>query len=511
MQTSGLILDMHDDQKGEIVRAIYPSFADVPETVKTAQMLGREDLDGLPDDVFALVLRQGDVTLRKYACIDEGNTVLNIEYLLKTAQLLPIEAAKLAANNLLVACDWYAIEPPEELKKLAFWGALGGVAMKGLGLLGTAQKVIGGTKAAVEAGKGLTNTSSAIQGLGKVATVKQADLSFTETMPAASSSQRNPQPKKAVITKTGTANQQFGKQEMGPHAVGHLVPRHQGDANYPKVNAPVSKAEPIRSEQDWDFQLTEGQPAGRQFVGRVMSPNIEVRSKTGPDRPVYEKKASKYALDGRYPLDNIQQIKRAAAWFDEYGVRLQPADRHQYCVNMVKAASSVGVSVSDEAARYGSVRYAPASEVKVAMDVRKAAITDARYCEILDRLSEKRATISPDVFCQALEHFDRMTGLHHYYDSYVPDPYWSTYGMDKQAEFMETIGNDSVTEQQLKDLVGPGSSTGDGYALLHKTFGEDFAEEFHKDPIGIFKSLPIDQKRYIMRLATDNGPSGMSS
>ena len=503
MQTSGLILDMHDDHRGEVVRTIYPSIESVPEVVKTAQRLGHEDLAALPDDVFALVLHQGDVTLRKYACTDQGNTVLNVEYLLKTAHKLPREAAKLAANNLLVACDWYDIEPPEDLKKLAFLGAVANLGMKGLGLLGTAQKVIGGTKAAVEAGKGLTNTSNVIQGLGKTASTKQADLTFTETMPAASSSQRNPQPKKAVITKSGSA-----------FTVGHIVkPRHPDDPGYPKVNYPVGKAQPIQLEDSLELGTVGGRHSGGQQTGRVMSPNIEIRDKDGPDKPLsdrYVREASKYALDGRYPLDNLQQIKRAAAWFDEYGVRLQPAERHQYCVNMVKAASSIGVPVSEEAAKYGSVRYAPADEVKVAMDVRKAVLTDSRHVHMLDQLFGKRASMQPDLFCQALERFDQMTGLHHHYDRYVPDPYWSTYGTDKTAAFVETIGNDSVSEEQLKDLVGPGSRTGDGYSLLRKTFGEDFAEEFHKDPVGIFKSLPLDQKRYIMRLATDNGPSGMS-
>ena len=521
MQTSGLILDMHDDYSGEVIREIYPSLGDVPEIVKTAQKLSQEDLDSLPDDVFALVLQQGDTTLRKYACVDEGNTILNVEYFLKTAHKLPKEAQKVAARNLLTACDWYNIEPPEELKKIAFIGALvskipmaANLVSKIPAALNIANKVSTGieaAKAGTEAIKGLKSNSSTIQNVFKAASVKQADLTFTETMPAASSSVRTPEKKKAVITKSGAATQQYGSEERGPHAMGHLVRRRQEDANYPQVNAPPAKPKPLSSEGDWDYQLTEGEPSGRQFTGRVMSPNIEVRGKDGPERPVYEKRASKYALNGRYPLDNLVQIKRAAAYFDEYGPRMTPVERHTYCVNMVKAASAIGIEVSEEAIKYGSEDYAPDDEIKLAMDVRKSALLDDRHHAVLDMLLEKRASMHPDVFCQALSLFDRNTGLHHYYDQYIPDPYWSTYGVEKTAAFVENIAGETVTEEQLRNLASPGGGTGSAWALLRKTFGDEFADEFHKDPVGIFKSLPRDQKIYIMRLATDNSPSGMGA
>ena len=599
MQTSGLILDMHDDNRGEVIREIYPTLEAVPELVKQAQRLSQDDLASLPDDCFALVLKQGDVVLRKYACIDPGNTELAIQYFLKTAHKLPTEAAKLAAENLQVACRWYDIDPPEELLKEAFLAPLAKalpLAARAAGLVSTASNVIGGAKAGGEAIKGLGNTSSLIKGfsasdkmaaannvlgkeaglkriqriassglkkvysggkleglehagetamekmrrrvakypsgqegylprigldpanppagthtmseallhakptgpMGKSSSSKMADLTFTETMPAASSRTRNPEPKKAVITKTG--------------GVGRQVTRHHGDAHYPQVNAPVSQEPSIAAEKDWDMQLTTGAPSGRQFTGRVMAPNIEVRGKEGPDKPVYEKKASKHALGDRYPLDNLLQIKQAVAYFDEFGCRMPPADRHEYCVNMVKAASAVGLDVSEEARKYGAERYAPADEMKVAMDVRKRALLDDQHHQMLDGLFEKRATMSPHLFCQALEHFDHMTGLHHYYDQYVPDAFWSTYGVEKQAEFLEVIGNDSVTTQQLQDLVRVGGGgAGSAVQLLNKAFGQEFTEELRKDPVGIFSSLPRDQKIYLMRLANDNAPSGMGS
>jgi len=116
---SGLILDTYDDQQGAVMKSIFPTLEDVPEIVKTAHQVTPEERDQLPDDVFALILHDNDVTLRKYACIDEGNTCLSIEYFLKTAHKLPEEAQQVAAANFMVACSWYGIDPPEELEKIA--------------------------------------------------------------------------------------------------------------------------------------------------------------------------------------------------------------------------------------------------------------------------------------------------------------------------------------------------------------------------------------------------------
>lgn len=116
---SGLVLDVFDDPTGEILKQVFPTYDSVPEVVKTAMPLSSVDRASLPDDVFALVLHNDGVVLRKYACVDEGNTCLSVEYFLKTAHRLPLEAQKVAASNLVTACGWYNVDPPESLLTLA--------------------------------------------------------------------------------------------------------------------------------------------------------------------------------------------------------------------------------------------------------------------------------------------------------------------------------------------------------------------------------------------------------
>lgn len=116
---SGLILDHYDDTDGEVLRDIFPTFEEVPSFIKQASHHPREELDRFPSDLFALELVNNDVVMRKFACTDKGNTALSVQYFLKTGHKLPAEAQKVAAENLVKACAWYGLEPPEDLKKVA--------------------------------------------------------------------------------------------------------------------------------------------------------------------------------------------------------------------------------------------------------------------------------------------------------------------------------------------------------------------------------------------------------
>lgn len=157
---SGLVLDAADDYNGEVLRSIFPTRESVPDLIKQADgsYLRMEKRASLPDDLFALVLHEGDVALRKYACVDVGHTALSVEYFLKTAHKLPEEAQKVAAQNLSVACGWYGIEPPEALQKIA----LGlGTALQ-LGIMGpeaykTSKEGIKRNMAVAKASGGMVN------------------------------------------------------------------------------------------------------------------------------------------------------------------------------------------------------------------------------------------------------------------------------------------------------------------------------------------------------------------
>lgn len=543
MQTSGLILDVYDDVGGEQLRSFFPTRSDVPGFIKSASVLSAGQREQLPDDVFALVLLNGEEKLRKYACIDEGNTVLSVLYFVKNAHKLPNEARATAAENLKVACGWYGLDVPEEIEKEASGNpfpkplqpfmnqggltGLGSAAVgtgviapmvihetrkamakkKEAGLIGfaarrAAKDPLGTVSAAMTAGPMYRGTSDAIkENIGRVHAgedaagvlggmhamehrasanleylqlalgMKVADVSGTVLAP---------------ISKDNKSSEDNAPQQTIKKTAGRLVPGHRSEKSVePEVNAAVPGKMPLRAPQH-------------------MNPVVDVTGKS-PEKEHKEKKASRFALPsyGRYPLDTYGQVKQASSFFEEYGRRLTPVDRHEYCVNLVKRASELLIPVSDTVKKYGSEKYAEAHEFSAALETRRQLIGQDDAV-LLDKIASAAPTLEPEDFASILSAFDQSRGLQHHYDSNVMDPYYSTFGFQKRAEddenWSDVIGNHVILGKELKTFAL------NGWTRLTKQFGLDFAEEFRKDPIGIFNSMPVEQKVLIIRLATENSP-----
>ena len=508
MHTSGLILDVYDDVGGEQLKSFFPTREEVPDFVKSAHAITGADRDLLPDDAFALVLINGEEKLRKYACIDEGNTALSVVYFLKNAHKLPNEARRVAAENLKIASGWYELDIPEELEKEALVGMVArhvaknpvgsavtaitapaqyrgvkGAIDKNLKEVGEAERM-GGVRAGMAARGGDVSqafekensaklAASNLQRLKFAAAFKAADVTGTNLMVQSSDDKdgkdTNPA---ATIKKTSST--------------GHLLPGHRGHQDVPPEVAPaVAGKNPTSAPQH-------------------MNPVVEVTGKE-PKKEESEKKASRFALPsfGRYPLDTYGQVKQASAYFEEYGRRMPPVDRHEFCVNLVKRAEALLIPVSDTVKKYGSEKFASAYEIEAALDTRRQLL-DREDIVVLDKLASAMPSMDPSTFSNVLGAFDESRGLHRHYDSHVMDPFYSTFGFEKKAEDEETwsdvVGNYNITAHELKTFAGS------QWMRLKKQFGHDFADEFRKDPIGIYKSLPVEQKKLIIRLATENSP-----
>jgi hypothetical protein len=231
-----------------------------------------------------------------------------------------------------------------------------------------------------------------------------------------------------------------------------------------------------------------------------MKPHVDVTGKE-PKKEASVRTVTTFALGDKYPLDSYAQVKAASAYFDEFGRRFEPEQRREYCTNLLKRAEALAIPVSDSVRRYGAESFASDEELKVACDLRKNIITNEALLPLLDRLYEKRAEIGAEMYAATLAEFDKIAGINLQYDKDIPDPYYSTFNKQAATVFSEVIGNDTITEEMLRTVGKVGVHT------LSHTFGKDFAEEFRKDPVGIFKSLPRDQKLFIMRMASDDaGP-----
>jgi len=65
-------------------------------------------------------------------------------------------------------------------------------------------------------------------------------------------------------------------------------------------------------------------------------------------------------------------------------------------------------------------------------------------------------------------------------------------------------GADRVTRGQLENLVM------NRLELVEKEFSDQIATGLHKDPVGVFKSLPLPHKKILARLAADTSADGSS-
>jgi len=405
-------LDFYDDPNGDILRSRLPQLDVIPDFIKTAERLTPEEIDKLPDDVFALVAFDGGQKMRKFACVDKGNVALSVLYFMENKDLLPDEAQKVAAANLVTACSWYNIKPPADLEKIAVIGTLLGTGMA----------------------------------------LHQGNTDFKK--------------------RQGLINQGV----PGGQAMSGGVPKMS--ELYGSQEMPVSS------------QAKEKKAS--------LNPYVNITGMSAPVRTVHQK-AKHYCLikegQAKYPIDTASQVQQASAFFMENKDGFSPSDRHHYCVKLASRASDLGLCVPDVVKDYGSKDYSPQVKVAVFRRMRHFREGTSEH-SLLDEMMSKHASIRPEVFAVALENFDRKTGMDRLWDDGIPDPYVSTFGFTKEAEWSFTHGNETVSEGRLKACATQCRED------MEEKFGEDMAEEFAKNPIQIFDSMPLDSKRIIMRVAS---------
>jgi hypothetical protein len=474
---SGLILDVFDDPSGQVLKGLYPRRADLPEMVKAASVVSPEQIAQLPDDVFALVLEQGDTTLRKYACLDGGHTLLNIGYFLVNYDKLPVEAIKTAASNLITACGWYDIEPPEELKKLSTGN---------LDVVGR-QRIWKDTSGATYGSDG---TSWDIQ--------KTADVIGTADMPTQFGKDDLRSKLKTPLSSPKTAA-----------GIGHLVDVNASDiGDVSSLNAAKGDEDTILEQA---FGIRESNPAAFPQVKKTLEPHVDVTDKEPPTF-LEKKEASYYALpdEKRYPLDSYTQVKAASAYFDEYHRMMEPEDRHTFAVHLLQRATPLEIAVSAIAQDYGQTKYASDSHIEACLGQRflllaphaeggqePVKVASAHAIGLYQGLLTNRPILAPDVFARTLAGIDKIAGLDEYWDQDVVDPFASTFAKNAEEDATKdalVVGNEYMSLQALRHFVMQKPD------VLRRKFSEEFVNEFQADPKGIFESLPMDQKLVIMRI-----------
>lgn len=522
MKTAGVVFDFYDDPSGELVKTAFPTIKTLPESIKQAHILSSEERDVLRDEAFALIMSNEGKVLRKFACVDAGNTLLSCLYFEENAQRLPEEAVKVAALNLASFCNDFGFEPTDFVKMAAAghsrtrdsmrqpvvgdeadWAARTNlVSIRGGGdsgrVIPTANQMktasVGAAGAALGGAALATGAVAAVRGVKKMMQPKTAGLlnvyvvrqnEVPQEVNLDSHHKLNPgsKPKTPLAKKKKTAEY---------HGGGQTLTDDKKDNGVKSKNPDLQKKSAPPADKN-TFAVGQGQ--GDLEVNYKTLPKIATIVDVSGKTPVhkFEKKASsRHALnDTWYPLDSYADVKAAVAYFNDNQHMMMGCDRHEFAVKTASRAEELGIETGELLSRYGSTEYSPDLEAHIAS--RKAAAEN--YKEAYNVLLEKRAEVEPDAFVELLKKVDEAAGLNWYYDGAVTDPYLATFGgKEKSANASwQWDGDERLTADKLAGLSNSEE--------FKNSFSPDITSEFAKDPIAIFDSMPAPTKAIMARLA----------
>lgn len=450
MNTSALSLDFYDDVDGKLVKNSFPTSDSLPEIVKTAHILSSEEQSVLRDEAFALVLLNEGKTLRKFACVDAGNTYLSALYFLENKDKLPEEAQKVAMANIVEACEEFGIQllPIEKI-----------AAKKPTKTVVRTRDPMKTPMVGDEADWSARTNLSSVTGTSDAGTVRETASQLK------------------TATKKDVNLDSFHK--LNPEAKPKKKPCGKcGGTSYADIRGNLG-------------DCCIGEKKEKKKVANL----VDV---SGLSAPVISKKASAEHLAlGRYPLDSFNDVEAAVRYFSEWRNEMSPSDRHEFAVKTASRANDLNIPLTEELERYGSTEYAP--DVDSHLASRRSLAPE--FNDVWNTLQEKRASIEPSVFASLLEKADQEASLNWYYGSDLSDPYFVTFGGNAVKEanaawsWMSDVG-DYVSGEQLAKLAR------NGRPLVEKQFDSGLALAFARDPITIFESLPAIQKTLLARLAT---------
>ena len=293
---------------------------------------------------------------------------------------------------------------------------------------------------------------------------------------------------------------------------------HQTHESLPEEAQKVASVHLIQALQHFEIEPPE-------FLFEILGEEPEIPETNLVDvtaaRPPMRKVASApdmeevtYAIeraDGSkyYPLRDANSVKVAAEYFETNHKNFVPRERREYAVKVASVAARGRLPLPTSIQKYASQGYS--ANLEAHLTTRYLHLTDSNAApEIRNRLiklASIKSSVEPEDFAAALEMFDREAGLDALWDRDVADPWYSTFCLEKVAKgaveapvSFDLDDNISVTSQELQWLAERGKKQ------MVQNFGWEVANSYEKNPIQIFESMPLPQKRIIARMAMNYSP-----
>ena len=185
-----------------------------------------------------------------------------------------------------------------------------------------------------------------------------------------------------------------------------------------------------------------------------------------------------------FPITDAVQTQASVVEFKKVAYELPAHDRYGTALTLQASLRQFGVPKDDGLAKLASFDPNPAFEAHVA--ARMEALTDDGEKKVLSDLVKLAEKLHAPHMARALEDFDRKTGLHHYWDQRIRNPWDSCY-QQKTAGIKQD--DKTITKEALVSLIDSGKLKG--------IFKESTLKDFRKAPVEVFQSLPTPTKNTI--------------
>lgn len=203
----------------------------------------------------------------------------------------------------------------------------------------------------------------------------------------------------------------------------------------------------------------------------------------------------KYATFGKeYPINNVDEVMKAAEYFDIYHNSFSPDTKIEYATNVSKAAKNFNIDLSDTLLdKYANLdNTAFSNEFQQHIKSRTSFLMDSQEEEktLYNDLLQRSEEIGPSKTAEVLYIIDKQTGLAEHYGKGIADPLIATMLIKKEANTL--VDGVSVTLDQLKKIPGTDLTPLIGTLAISELKG--------KDGIEVLASLPKPVRQEVLKL-----------
>lgn len=206
---------------------------------------------------------------------------------------------------------------------------------------------------------------------------------------------------------------------------------------------------------------------------------------------LHEPNSSYKALNNKYPINTIDELRKADQYFDKYASQFSPFEKHEYSKNVVNRANTLGYEVySSELKKYAGVNGYN-HNLPNQIDYR-CSLTDSYNCKLeYSNLKKEINKIHPIEFSEKLAKADKNSGLDKHYGKKIHDNYAATFSSSKS----ENSKNENLN---LETLLSKSKRE-----KLISYLGENFVKNLEENKDNFFDTLSEDVKEIVLLI--ENG------